>query len=312
MTWMPGKSAREPLPELSVAETRIAENLRADVRALAGTVGERNMATPVSMTASVEWLERRFAAAGYRVERHEYDLRHTHFAGQTAVNLAVEVPGTDRPHEIVVIGAHYDTVEGSPGANDNASGVAVLLALSQWFHDRSQPRTLRFVAFANEEPPYFLTPDQGSYAYAARCREHGERIVAMMSLDGLGYYSNEPGSQQFPFAGATLLYPDRGDFLGFVTRLDDARLLRRAIGAFRETATIPSEGIALPSGVPGVSWSDHWSFWQHGYPAFFITDTLPFRYPHYHLSSDTADRLDYARMARVVKGLHAVVDKLSE
>lgn len=315
MTWMPGSSAEEPLPELTQREMELAGQLESDVRALSEDIGERNMFTPGSMEESVEWIRTRMIEAGYEPRLHRYELGEAampQLAGETADNLIAEVTGTERPDEIIAIGAHYDSVSASPGANDNASAVAALLALAEWFRERPQPRTLRFVSFANEEHPFFMTPDMGSYAWAERAGENGENIRAMMSMDGIGYYSDEEDSQQYPYAGIGLLYPNEGNFIGFVTRVGDARLLRRAIGAFRETGRLPSEGAALPQEVPGIGWSDHWAFWQHDIPAFLVTDTLPFRDPHYHSPGDTADRLDYERMARLVKGLKAVVEALAE
>ncbi len=315
MLAMPGSSARPPLPEPTVSERALAVSLEADVRALAEGIGERNMHRAGSLDEAAAWIEARMRAAGYRPQRRSYRLSSTgmsRHAGRTADNLVAELPGTERPDEIVVIGAHYDTVPGSPGANDNASGVAVLLALAEAFADRPRPRTVRFVAFANEEPPFYLTPDMGSHAYARQSREQGERISAMMALDGLGYFSDASGSQHYPAPGLGLLYPDAGSFIGFVTRFRDAGLLRRALGAFRGQATLPSEGAALPGFIPGVGWSDHWSFWRHGYPAFLVTDTLPFRDPHYHSPGDTPERLDFERMARVAEGLKAVVIRLAE
>lgn len=315
MMRMPGSSIDTPLPEPTAAERALAASLEEHVRALADDIGERNLYTNGSMAAASAYIETRLRAAGYDPERHHYTLSGAsseRLAGRAADNVVAELPGTERPHEIVVIGAHYDTVVTSPGADDNASGVATLLALARWFGERPQPRTLRFVAFANEEPPFFQTADMGSHAYAARCREHGDEVTAMLSLDGVGYFTDAPGSQEFPTAGIDLVYPDRGHFIGFITRMSDAPLVRRALAAFRERATIPSEGAALPGTLPGIGWSDHWSFWQHDYPAFMVTDTLPFRYPHYHSSTDTAGRLDYTRMARVAEGLKAVIARLAE
>lgn len=314
MTWMPGKSVRGPLPEMTVPERDLAARLEADVRALAVDIGERNFLAGDSMDRAAAWIEARMRDAGFSPQRHTYELTGDSLpmvAGREAHNLVAEVQGRERVEEIVVVGAHYDSVSGSPGANDNASGIAALLTLAEAFSNRPQPRTLRFVAFGNEEPPYFLSRDMGSLAYAARCRERGENIVAMMAMDGIGYFSDAPDSQQFPVSGVGWIYPDRGNFIGFVSRMWEAHLLRRAIGAFREEATVPSEGAALPGWVPGVGWSDHWSFWQHGYPAFFVTDTLPFRDPHYHSPGDTAGRLDYDRMARVVTGIKAVMVDLA-
>lgn len=314
MTVMPGTSAKEPLAEPTGPERALAERLEADVRALADEIGERNMHLEGSLPKAAAWVESRMDEAGYRPERHRYELRGARFsgyAGKTADNLIAELPGTTRPGEIVIVGAHYDTVRGSPGANDNASGVAALLALAEWFSERPQPRTVRFVSFVNEEPPFFTTRDMGSHAYAARSREQGEQIVAMMSLDGLGYFSNEPRSQRYPVPGIGLAYPGEANFIGFVTRLRDRGLLHSALAAFREQASVPSEGAALPAVLPGVGWSDHWSFWQHGFSAFMVTDTLPFRYPHYHSARDRPEHLDYERMARVTEGLKAVVEHLA-
>jgi Zn-dependent M28 family amino/carboxypeptidase len=203
-----------------------------------------------------------------------------------------------------VVGAHYDTVPGSPGADDNASGVAVLIELA------AMKMPVRLVAFANEEPPYSFGPDMGSWAWAKRARDRGEPIRAMFSLEMLGYYRDTAGSQRYP-APLGLFYPDRADFIAFVGDLGARGLVRRSIGAFRKSAAFPSEGVAAPAFIPGVTWSDHWSFRRHGYPAIMITDTAFYRYPHYHLPNDTPDKLDYERMARVTLGLAAMLNELA-
>lgn len=313
-TWMPGTSIKGPLAALTDAERELSGQLKADVRALSVEIGERNVFRADSMARTVAWIEDRLREAGYEPERHTYELGDgapPAVAGRQAQNLVAEVPGTGKPEEALVIGAHYDSVIGSPGANDNASGVAALLALAAWFRERPQPRTIRFVVFANEEPPFFMSGDMGSQAYAAHRRQRGERITAMMSMDGIAYFSDEPGSQRYPAPGLDFIYPSRGNFIAFVTRSRDAPVLREAIGDFRRHASVPSEGAALPGWLPGVSWSDHWAFWQHDYPAFLVTDTLPFRDPDYHTLDDTADRLDYQRLARVVLGLRAVIKELA-
>jgi hypothetical protein len=148
----------------------------------------------------------------------------------------------------------------------------------------------------------------GSRVHAARARQRGDDIVAMFSLETIGYYSDTPGSQQYP-PPFSLLYPDRGNFIGFVGDLSSRALVRSSIRTFRETTPFPSEGLAAPRFVKGVGWSDQWAFWQEGYPGIMITDTAPFRYPHYHEPTDTPDRLDYNRMARVVAGLRRVVEE---
>ena len=232
----------------------------------------------------------------------------------TCCNLAAEISGTSRADEIIVIGGHYDSVLVEslpcPGANDNASGAAATLALARAFAELTPQRTVRFVLFVNEEPPFFQNPFMGSWIYAKRCRERDENIVAMFSLETIGYYSDERGSQKYPFP-LGLLYPSTGNFIAFVGNVGSRKLVRESIGSFRRHAEFPSEGGALPGSMPGVGWSDHWAFWQEGYPALMVTDTAPFRYPHYHQASDTPDKLDYDRMSRVVDGLERVVSDLA-
>ena len=208
---------------------------------------------------------------------------------------------------IILVGAHYDSVYGSPGANDNGSGVAALLALAHRLAGRPNEKTLRIVAFVNEEPGYFQTPQMGSFVYASRSREHGDQIEAMISLETIGYFSSQSGSQKYPVPGLALIYPRTGNFIGFVSNVGSRSLLRNVIGDFRREAQIPSEGGALPAMVPGVGWSDQWSFWQHGYPGIMVTDTAPFRYPYYHSAGDTPDKLDYDSMTRVVAGMEKVI-----
>jgi Zn-dependent M28 family amino/carboxypeptidase len=211
-----------------------------------------------------------------------------------------------------VIGAHYDSVFGSPGANDNGSGVAAVLALAQRFASAKPKQTLRFVAFVNEEPPYFLSGEMGSQVYARRCKERGDKISAMISLETIGYFSDVPNSQTYPSPGLGLFYPNVGNFIGFVSNVKSRALLRRVITLFRKHAKVPSEGASLPAFIPGVSWSDQWSFWQQGYPAIMVTDTAPFRYPYYHSSNDTPDKLDYDRFTLVVSGMEKVIQELAK
>jgi hypothetical protein len=168
---------------------------------------------------------------------------------------------------------------------------------------------LRFVAFANEERPYYHTETMGSLVYARRCRERDEKITAMLSLETVGYYSDQPGSQKYP-PGLGSFYPGAGNFIGFVGNLGSGRLVARCAAGFRRHTAFPCEGARAPAWLPGISWSDHWAFWQVGYPAVMVTDTAPFRYPHYHCATDTPDRIDYDKMARVTAGLGRVIEDL--
>jgi Zn-dependent M28 family amino/carboxypeptidase len=171
---------------------------------------------------------------------------------------------------------------------------------------------LRFVAFVNEEPPYFLSDEMGSFIYARRCKERGDKIAGMISLETIGYFSDAPDSQTYPSRVLGAFYPKIGNFIGFVSNVHSRALLRRVIALFREQAKIPSQGAALPRFVPGVSWSDQWSFWRNGYPGIMVTDTAPFRYPHYHSTNDTPDKLDYDRFTLVVSGMEKVIANLDK
>jgi Zn-dependent M28 family amino/carboxypeptidase len=226
-------------------------------------------------------------------------------------NLEWELTGAQHPKEIILIGAHYDSVLGSPGANDNASGVAALIEISRLLRTETPARTIRFVAFVNEEPPFFQTDKMGSRIYAARSREKGEKIVGMISLETIGYYSDEKGSRRYPFP-FSFFYPDTGNFIGFVGNVSSRSLVHRTLEIFRSKTSFPSEGIAAPGWFPGIGWSDNWSFWEEGYPAIMITDTAPFRYPYYHTQHDTPDKIHYERMARVAEGLIEVIRHLAQ
>lgn len=297
MIRMPSSSYSGPWQPLSEQEMVLSEQLAADVQKLAGEIGDRNVREYENYLAAADFIQASFEAAGYEVSRQEFETE-----GRACYNLEAEIEGTERPGEILVLGAHYDSVFGTPAANDNASGVAALLAIARAFAGDEPARTVRFVAFANEEPPFFQTGNMGSLVYARRSRERGENIVGMVSLETIGYYSEEPGSQNYPFP-FQWLYPNTGNFLAFVGNTGSRGLLREGIRAFRENTAFPSEGAAVPSMIPGVGWSDHWAFWQEGYPGFMVTDTAPFRYPYYHTHQDTPDKLDYLRMTRAVTGL---------
>ena len=303
MIRMPGKSQTHAAA-LSPGDLALRTELTADVRTLAGEIGERNVPRYPALAAAADFIEGSFSRAGLAPRRDSYDVQ-----GKPCHNIEVEIRGTSP--EIVLVGAHYDSVFGAPGANDNGSGVAALLALARRFAGQPVDRTLRFVAFVNEEPPYFQTPQMGSLVYAQRCRAHGDRILAMISLETIGYFSDAPRSQIYPAPGLTAFYPSTGNFIGFVGNVGSRALARRAIRSFREAGKIPSEGAAMPAFIPGVGWSDQWAFWQNGYPGIMVTDTAPFRYPHYHAASDTPDKLDYDRFALVVSGMQKVIADLS-
>ena len=305
VTGMPGSSWTGPPPPLTGREQLVRDHLKHHVAALAGRIGERNVWRPEAMAAAAAYIQQLLEEAGYTVNVQAFPSR-----GLTVHNIEAVLPGHVAADEIIVVGAHYDTVTDCPGANDNASGVATLLELARLLAGTSLSRSVRFVAFANEEAPFFYGDEMGSKRYAARAQAQGEHVVAMLSLETLGYYTDRPGSQKYPFP-FSWFYPDSGNFIGFVGNLSSRTLVRQAVAAFRASTAFPSEGVAAPSGIEGIHWSDHWSFWQAGYPAIMVTDTAPFRYPYYHTANDTPAQLDYTGLARVTGGLAEVVGVLA-
>ena len=305
MLHMPGRSHSGPLPPLSEAEAEIKRRLERHVQALAGQIGERNLRRAGSLDAAARYLQGTLRDLGFAVEAQEFEVEKT-----KVVNLESALVGGALHDQILLVGAHYDSVVGSPGANDNGTGAAAVLELARLLAHERLPRTLRFVLFVNEEPPYYLGDAMGSRRYAKRCRARGERIVAMLCLETIGYYTDAPGSQLYPFPFG-LVYPSIGNFIGFVGNLASWGLVRRCIRSFRRSTAFPSEALAAPGWVVGVGWSDHSSFWEQGYPAVMVTDTALFRYGPYHTSQDTPERVCYDHMARVVAGLARVVIDLA-
>lgn len=305
MTSMPARSFRGALPAGEPALAATATRLCADVQTLAAEIGERNTTYPKALERAASHVERALTDAGWTPKREPFRA-----VGETVVNVIAERRGARDPGEIVLIGAHYDSAPGTPGADDNASGAAVLLELARAFSGKPVARTLRLVGFVNEEPPFFQTEEMGSLVHAKGCRARGENVVAMLALETMGYYADVDGSQHYP-PPLSLVYPSRGDFIAFVGDVGSRGLVREVVRSFRAEASFPSEGAALPGWLPGIGWSDHWSFWQAGYAGVMVTDTAPFRLPHYHASTDHADVIDYDRLARVTRGLVAVVDKLT-
>jgi Zn-dependent M28 family amino/carboxypeptidase len=302
---IPGHSYRGELPSLTDTEHASSGRMRHDVTYLAETIGERNTCHPAELAKAEKSISDRFSKLGYstRIE--------TYLVGSVKVsNVEATLTGQSKLHEIIVIGAHYDSARETPGADDNASGVAVLLEIARHFKDLRPKRTIRFVAFVNEEPPYFQTDHMGSHVYARGCKRRHEKIVGMLCLESLGYYSTKAVSQIYP-PPLEKLYPDTGDYVAFCGDVASYPLLCRCIKHFRTTTQFPSEGLVAPDKLFSVGWSDHWAFWQAGYPAIMITDTAFLRNPHYHLPSDIPETLDYGRMARVTEGLMRVILHIS-
>jgi Peptidase family M28 len=307
MTGVPGRSHRGPLPPLTDEEMALAASLKLHIASIAAR--EHNIAHYDELEKVARHIEATLASFGYAVGRQEFSAD-----GRLVRNIdaTIEPPAEKPDPAVIVVGAHYDSASGTPGANDNGSGAAAVIELARLLRDldHKSGKRIRFVLFVNEEPPYFMTEAMGSLRYARALAERRERVVAMYSLETIGFYSSEPGSQHYP-APFGLIYPDRGDFIAFVGMLGSRPLLQETLRSFRAHTAFPSIGGVAPGFIPGIAWSDHWSFAEHGFQAVMVTDTALFRYPHYHLPSDTPDKVDSEQLARVVKGIERVVRDLA-
>jgi Zn-dependent M28 family amino/carboxypeptidase len=283
-----------------------ASRLRAHVEMLAGTIGERHLWRCEALDRAARYVSAQLESSGYAPQLQTFDV-----ARIPVSNVDATLTGTDPSAGIVVVGAHYDSVSGCPGANDNGTGVAATLELALRFFRRPQPCTVRFVAFVNEEPPFFRTAHMGSVVYANAAKDRGDRVTAMLALETMGYYSDARGSQQYP-AEIAARYPDVGNFIGFVANSASTPLLLQSRQAFEQRTRLPVQVLAAPDDVAGVGWSDHWAFWRAGYPGMMVTDTAPFRYPWYHTAEDTPEKVNYEKLAEVVDGLEAVIEALAD
>jgi Peptidase family M28 len=299
-----------PRPEISqesrVEIAALERRLMQHVRVLGASIGERNLYRPRALRAAADYIRQVWTEQGHAVRQEDFEV-----AGQPCANLVVEQEGSRQAGAIVLVGAHYDSVLGSPGANDNATGVALLLEMSGVLKREAFSRTVRFVAFVNEEPPYFLTEQMGSRVHARQARRRGDDIVAMLSLETLGHYSQASGTQQYPFPFGAF-YPVTGHFLAVVGNLRSRGLVVDFLRRFMSASDFPVEGIATFEWIPGINWSDHWSFWKEGYPALMLTDTAPFRYPEYHTTRDLPDRINGPEFARAAYGIIHAVRRLAE
>jgi len=313
MAGVPGRSYRGPLPPLTDEERALVPRLKGHVVAIASR--EHNVAHYDALEKSARYIETTLEAYGYPVSRQSFDADDYVSGSKRVRNLEVviEPPAAGPATETIVVGAHYDSAPGAPGANDNGSGVAAVIELARLLGDLKGKtgRRIRLVLFVNEEPPYFRTEEMGSWQYAAGLAARNERVVAMYSLETIGYFSDAPGSQRYPFPFG-LIFPDRGDFLAFVGTLGARPLVRASIASFRAHTQFPTIGGVAPASIPGIDWSDHWAFTEHGFPAIMLTDTAPFRYPYYHTALDTPDKVDAERLARIVKGVERMVREMAK
>ena len=290
---------------LDIDEVLLGRRLERHVWMLAEEIGERNLWRYGELQKSADYIAGVWEASSYQTERQAFKVN-----GLEVHNLVVQLTGKGRADQILVIGAHYDSVPGCPGANDNGTGVAALLEMARLIAGLRLQCTVRFVAFVNEEPPFFQTRQMGSWVYASRCRQRRERIYGMLSLETIGYYSDVVGSQRYPIP-FVLFYPDTANFIGIVGNLDSKNLVNRVSETFRRHSDFPSESLYAPGWMTGVGWSDQWAFWKEGYRAVMVTDTALFRYKAYHTPQDTPEKVIYPKLAQVVAGMTRVVVEMA-
>lgn len=284
----------------------IRNNLEKTVHILAGEIGSRGYVETEELKRAGEYIKSEFSSYGYNVSIQPYDAKNG-----TYENIFVLKKGKKNPDKILVIGAHYDTVTGTPGADDNASGIAALLELARLLFDEPLDMSLHFTAFTLEEPPFFRSRKQGSYVYAESLHQKGTDVEGMICLESIGYFSDKPGSQMFPLAFFRYIYPTTGNFITFVSDFRSRGFLNRAMTGFKRGTDFPVESISAFSIIPGVDFSDHRSFWKFGYDAFMVTDTAFYRNPNYHEAGDVPETVDYERMTEVVVGLKAAIEGLT-
>lgn len=277
------------------------------VEHLSVTIGSRSVFEYDKIEATKRYIVSCLKTFGYIPTLQNYD-----YEGKTFSNIIVSMPGVKYPDETVIIGAHYDTVYGTPGADDNASAVAVLLEVCRALKSISPGRTLKLIFFFLEEPPVFRTEHMGSYVYAKEAKARNENIKAMICLEMVGYYSDKKDGQTFPLPLMSMMFSTTPNFIAVVGNLKSRNLVDKVKNSLLKVSPIPVETLTSVSFVPGVDLSDHRSFWEMGYPAVMITDTAFYRNPNYHTENDTIDTLDFNTMADLLKGLLQAAKDLTD
>ncbi len=291
-----------------------AARLEKDVRAFSERFRPRDWEHPENLDRAAAYIKHELTAAGAVVTEQvfdfeEWDRRNKKVKRGPYRNVIASFgPETG---ERVVIGAHYDAFGEYPAADDNASGAAGLLELARLLGKSPPPLRTELVAYTTEEPPYFATEHMGSAVHAASLKKLGVKVRGMISLEMIGYFSDEPNSQSYPTPLLRLYYPSRGDFITVTGNPANAALTRRVKKAMR-SGGVSVYSVTAPVFIPGIDYSDHASYWEQGYPGVMVSDTAFYRNKEYHKWGDTADRLDYKRMAQVVEGAFAAVHDLAE
>lgn len=298
---MPG--ADSSCPRVEANQSEVASRVARHVEYLAGRLGPRSADQPTALAEAATYVEEQLRGLGWHTSRQPVGPQPGYY------NVIAEAAVLPPTNQVLVIGAHYDTVSRSPGADDNASGVAVLIEVARLVPP-SDGRPVRLIGFTNEEAPLGRTELRGSLVAATESRRRGERLLGMLALESVGYFSEEPGSQRHP-TPLGWLFPNSGNYLAFVGNASSRSLLHQSIAAFRATSSVATEGLVMsPDLVRHIRRSDHAPYWDQGYSAVMVTDTAEFRNPHYHEPSDLPATLDLQRLAEVAIGIASSVECL--
>ena len=287
----------------------LAARLRGHVVELAGKIGERSAYQPDEQDRARDYIAARLREAGYAPEVLEYAARRKSASGRTRpyYNVEARLPARAGNNDGAwILSSHYDTAPGTPGADDNASAVAVMLEAARLLRERAPSRGIRFVAFSTEEPPSFTTRDMGSYRYMQYLKSGGVKIYGLLNLEMLGYFNPKPSSQLFPPL-MNLLHPDTGNFVSLTGNLSSYGLMKSVAKSWRTASALPLEPVFLPSVPSALFLGDHLNFWFAGERALMLSDTAYFRNPFYHQAGDTPDKLDYEKMAEVTRAVTSVL-----
>lgn len=283
------------------------ENLRRHVQVLASEIGERNPFQYQNLEKAAVYIKKELENLGYSLGEQVYLMENRPYRNLIATKL-----GSTKKDKIIIVCAHYDSVWGSPGADDNASAVAGLIEIARLISKDNLNKTIKFIATTLEEPPWFTTKDMGSFRYAQEAKIRRENIEAVICLESIGFYAHKIKSQSYPF-GLSPFYPDRGNFIAFVSNLGSSSLLKKMVREFKKAWDFPLEYLSAPIFLaPAIGFSDNWSFWRFGYKSVMVTDTAFYRNPYYHTSDDTPEKLDYQSLSCVVDGLYRVLLSLSQ
>lgn len=294
-------------PEPRFIPSSSEQALHDHVNALSVAIGSRSFREYGKIREAEQYIRSFLERQGVPFELQGYDHERKRYN-----NIVVTLAGESHPHESVIIGAHYDTVYETPGADDNASAVAVLLELCHTLKDYRPDRTLRLIFFVLEEPPAFMSPAMGSYVYANQAHDRKENIVGMICLEMVGYFNEADGSQAYPMPGMHWFFPNRGNFIGVVGNVSSRELTIAVAEALKAGSNLPVEHLVALQFIPGIGLSDHGAFWKMGFRAVMVTDTAFYRNPNYHSQKDTIETLRFDKMSQLVRGMVHVVEYLTK